>query len=151
MRRIYTNHELCTGCRACSMACAISHFKLADESLGAIQILRNPFLGYEFQAVCRVCEEPECVAACMAVALTKDPESGQIKLDRDRCVGCWMCVSVCPHNAVVPNQREGKIILCDQCEGRDFPACYAVCATKAIAYIEGEEVLDLLKKQAAVK
>ena len=118
MRRIYTNHELCTGCRACTMACAISHFNIADESLGAIQILRDPMKGYEFQVVCRVCEEPECVAACMAVALTKDPESGQIKLDRDRCVGCWMCVSVCPHNAIVGEKKEIHAIdieLCEKC------------------------------------
>ncbi|MBU1024154.1 4Fe-4S binding protein [bacterium] len=136
MRRIFTNHELCTGCRACTMACAISHFGIANESLGAIRILRNPFLEYEFQALCRICDEPECVAACMAVALTRDPETGQIKYIRERCVGCWMCVSVCPHQAVVQDEKAGKAILCDQCDGRDKPACVASCATKAIAFTE---------------
>jgi len=136
MRRIFTNHTLCTGCRACSIACAIAHFGIADDYLGAIQILRDPFIGYEFQAVCRLCEEPECVAACMASALSRDPETGRIVLDRDRCVGCWMCVSVCPHHAIQPNQREGKAIICDQCVNRDTPACMDACSTRAIACTE---------------
>lgn len=139
MRRIYTNHLLCTGCRACTMACAVAHFSAADETRGAIQILRDPMAGYEYQAVCRLCDEPECVAACMAAALTRDPETGNIVFDRDRCVGCWMCVSVCPHNAIVPDRRRGKAVHCDRCEGRDKPACVAACATGAIAFVEIEQ------------
>jgi carbon-monoxide dehydrogenase iron sulfur subunit len=143
MRRIYTNHELCTGCRACSVTCAVAHFSVADDMLGAIQILRNPLEGYEFQAVCRLCDEPECVAACMAVARTRDPETGRLVFDRDRCVGCWMCVSVCPHHAIVPDHRAGKAIYCDQCHDRDVPACVAACATKAVAFVEVEEKAEV--------
>lgn len=143
MRRIYTNHTLCSGCRACTTACAVAHFGVADESRGAIQILRDPWLGYEFQAVCRLCDEPECVAACMAAALTRDPETGRILFDRDRCVGCWMCVSVCPHNAIVPDRKAGKAIICDQCEGRDVAACVAACSTGAVAFVEVEEEVEI--------
>ena len=145
LRRIYTNHTLCSGCRACSVACSVAHFGVADDSKGAIQILRNPLEGYEYQSVCRICDEPECVAACMAVALTRDAESGRVVLDRDRCVGCWMCVMVCPHRAIVQDYKAGKSILCDQCEGRDTPACVAACSTGAIAFIESE-----IKLRAAV-
>jgi carbon-monoxide dehydrogenase iron sulfur subunit len=138
VRRIYTNGSLCSGCRACSVACALSHFGIADDSRGAIQILRDPVSGYEFQAVCRLCEDPECVAACMSAALSRDPDTGRILFDRDRCVGCWMCVMVCPHRATVPDRRAGKVIICDQCEGRDAPACVAACSTGAIVCVEGE-------------
>ncbi|MFH1755824.1 MAG: 4Fe-4S dicluster domain-containing protein [Candidatus Latescibacterota bacterium] len=136
IRRIYTNHLLCSGCRACSVACAVAHFGVADDARGAIQILRDPFAGYEFQAVCRMCEEPECVAACMAMALTIDTQSGHVLFDRNRCVGCRMCVMVCPHHAIVPDQRAGKAIICDQCVDRDTPACAAACATSAIAFVD---------------
>ncbi len=143
MRRIYTNHNLCSGCRACSVACAIAHFGIADDSRGAIQILRDPIEGFEFQAVCRLCEEPECVAACMAAALSRDPATGRILFDEDRCVGCWMCVMVCPHHAIVPDHKARKAIRCDQCEGRDTPACVAACSTNAIAFAEVEEEAEV--------
>ncbi len=139
MRRIYTNHLLCSGCRACTVACAIAHFGEADDARGAIQILRDPLEGYEYQAVCRLCEEPECVAACMAAALSIDTKTGRVLYDRDRCVGCKMCVMVCPHHAIIPDLRAGKAIICDQCDGRDYPACTAACSTGAIDYIEIDE------------
>ena len=139
MRRIYTNHLLCSGCRACSVACAITKFGVAADALGAIRIQRDPFYGYEFQRICRLCEEPECVAACMAAALTKEPGTGRILLDRDRCVGCWMCVSACPHGAIMADRKQGKAIICDQCVGRDVPACVVACATGAIVHVEDEE------------
>ena len=139
MKRIYTNHSLCSGCRACSVACAVAHFGVADDSRGAIQILRDPVLGYEVQTVCRLCDDPECVAACMASALSQDPETGRIRFDRERCVGCWMCVMVCPHRAALPDRKAGKTIICDQCEGRDSVACVAACSTGAIAFVDVEE------------
>ena len=138
MRRIYSNRDLCSGCRACSVACAISHTGIADMSRGAIQILRDGAAGYEFQAICRQCEDPECVAACMAAALTREPGTGRVLFDRDRCVGCWMCLMVCPHHAIVRDELAGKAIRCDQCEGREVPACVAACATAALEYVDEE-------------
>ncbi len=139
MRRIYTNRALCSGCRSCSVACAVAHFGGADDSRGAIRILRDAVAGYEVQSVCRMCEDPECVAACMAAALSRDPETGGILFDRDRCVGCWMCVMVCPHRGTLPDPKAGKVIICDRCEGRDAAACVAACATGAVASVETEE------------
>lgn len=138
MKRLYTNHALCSGCRACSVACAIIHEGCADQTRAAIQIVRDPRSGYEYQMVCRACEDPECVAACMAAALRRDPETGRVVLDRERCVGCWMCVMVCPHRGIHPDERAGKAILCDLCAGCEEPACVAACATGAIAVVDEE-------------
>lgn len=136
MRKIYTNSDLCSGCRACSVACSIAHRGVADTSRGAIQIMRDAIAGFEIQMVCRQCEEPECVAACMAAALSTDPDTGRVLFDRDRCVGCWMCVMVCPHQGIVRDSKAGKAIRCDQCEGRDVPACVTACATAAVQFTE---------------
>jgi carbon-monoxide dehydrogenase iron sulfur subunit len=134
--RIRTNHHLCSGCRACSTACSITHLGKADPARGAIQILGDGHSGYEYQVVCRLCEEADCVTACMAAALERDPASGRILYDRDRCVGCWMCLMVCAYHAIVRDEATGKVIRCDQCEDRDSPACEAVCSTGAIAFAE---------------
>lgn len=139
--RIYTNHDLCSGCRACSVACAIAHKGTADPSRGAIRILRDGFSGYEFQTVCRLCDDTPCVSACMAAALSREPGTGRILFDEDRCVGCWMCVMVCPHRAIGRDEDAGKAIRCDQCDGREIPACVAACSTGAIQFVEiGVEV-----------
>jgi carbon-monoxide dehydrogenase iron sulfur subunit len=114
------------------------HFGIADDALGAIQIIRDPVQRYEYQTVCRLCEDPECVAACMAAALSRDPETGRITVDRDRCIGCWMCVMVCPHGAIVPDERARKAIICDQCTGREQAACVIACSTGAVEAVEEE-------------
>jgi len=75
----------------------------------------------------------------MATALTRDPESGRVLLDHDRCIGCWMCVMVCPHQGIHPDPKAHKAILCDQCTDREVPACVAACATAAIAFIADDE------------
>ena len=144
-RRVYTNPALCSGCRACSVACALVHFGIADDALGAIQVVRDPLQRYEYQTVCRVCEDPECVAACMAAALARDPETGRIIVDRDRCIGCWMCVMVCPHGAVVASERLGKAIICDQCFEREQAACVAACSTGAIQMAEAEDTAGIVE------
>ena len=135
MRRIFTNPDLCSGCRACSVACALAHFGVADDLQGAIQIMRDPVRRFEYQNVCRQCADPECVAACMAAALTREADTGRVVLDRDRCIGCWMCVMVCPHGGVIPDERNGKAILCDLCNGRERIACVAACSTGALEVV----------------
>ena len=138
MKRICTNSDLCSGCRACSVACSIAHTGIADTSRGAIQIQRDARAGYETQSVCRQCEIPECVAACMAAALSIDPGTGRVLFDRAKCVGCWMCVMVCPHRGIVRDAKAGKAIRCDQCADKDVPACVAACATAAVQVKESE-------------
>jgi len=43
-----------------------------------------------------------------------------------------MCVMVCPHHAIVRDEKAGKAIRCDRCDGRDVPACVNACVTMAI-------------------
>lgn len=137
MRKIRTNSDLCSGCRACSIACAIAHSGVAVTARGAIQIMRDARAGFETQYVCRQCEAPECVASCMAAALSVEAGTGRVLFDRDRCVGCWMCVMVCPHRGIVRDEKAGKAIRCDLCIDKDVPACVAACATAAV---QAEEI-----------
>jgi carbon-monoxide dehydrogenase iron sulfur subunit len=81
----------------------------------------------------------------MAVALSIDRDTGRVLFDRDRCIGCAMCVMVCPHHAIVPDKRAVKAIICDQCVGRETPACVAVCSTGAIDFVELEEEVEVEK------
>ncbi|MBI4787716.1 MAG: 4Fe-4S binding protein [Chloroflexi bacterium] len=56
--------------------------------------------------------------------------------DSARCVGCWMCVMVCPFDAI---QRDLEIQVarkCDLCPDREIPACVTVCPTEALMLAE---------------
>ena len=140
MKKIYCDIKKCLGCGSCEIACAVEHSKAKNlnaaitEKPAPIKRRKAQFIA---QAVaistgCHHCENASCVASCMSGAMYKDKETGQTKHDKDKCVGCWMCIMSCPFGALV-RQKEEKIILkCDLCPDRDVPACVEACLTKAL-------------------
>ncbi|MCK5548711.1 MAG: 4Fe-4S binding protein, partial [Thermoplasmata archaeon] len=50
--------------------------------------------------------------------------------DKDKCIGCRLCVVVCPFSAITTFRDE--IIKCDLCNGD--PTCVKYCATGALTY-----------------
>ena len=75
----------------------------------------------------------------MAVALSVESESGGVLFNRDRCIGCRMCMMVCPHQAVSYDKEAGKVIICDQCQDRSVPICVEMCSSGAIAFVEKDK------------
>jgi Fe-S-cluster-containing hydrogenase component 2 len=49
---------------------------------------------------------------------------------RDICIGCAMCVNVCPVGAVSLDPVEGVASKCDLCEGD--PQCVSYCPAKVL-------------------
>lgn len=84
---------------------------------------------------CRHCEDPICVKSCIAGALSR--ENGVIRIYRDRCVGCYTCVLVCPFGALAPD-KDGVMQKCELCLQNSCgePACVKGCPNKAIVYEE---------------
>jgi carbon-monoxide dehydrogenase iron sulfur subunit len=125
------------------MACAMAHsasgnlFAMFSEeklSLPRKRILASA--GKNYPLSCRHCQEPKCVDACMAAALIYDKEKGMVRHDEERCVGCWMCVMVCPYAAIWPNLKRKIPVRCDKCKDKDEPACVKACPTGAIIWQE---------------
>ncbi|MCX6640450.1 MAG: 4Fe-4S dicluster domain-containing protein [bacterium] len=146
-RKIFAISELCTACRSCEIACAVAHSRSASL-IGAILEVPLPRYRIEVQAGstlnlplnCRHCDEPECLFACKAGAVSKDEATGQVRVDLEKCVGCWMCVMICPYGAVIPDALIGKAAKCDLCENRaEGPACVTSCLTGALFYGTEEE------------
>lgn len=146
-KRIIAKEEHCIGCRLCEVYCIVAHSESQDlikafkkespRPLSRILVEENkPFT---FALQCRHCSEPVCVAACITGAMTKDPETGAVKHDKNKCVGCWMCVMVCPHGAIQRDLREKKAASkCDLCLELDEPACVAACPNEALFVSEEE-------------
>ena len=87
---------------------------------------------------CRHCEDPICVRSCIAGALSK--EDGVIRIDHEKCVGCFTCILVCPYGALAPDE-DGIMQKCELClqNNSGEPACVKGCPNRAIVYEERGE------------
>jgi anaerobic carbon-monoxide dehydrogenase iron sulfur subunit len=143
MKKLYYEVKKCLGCKSCEIACAVAHsasrelFKTIGEDI--LSLPRKRVLSYRdknYPVSCRHCQDPKCVDACMAAALLWDKEKQMVTHDDKRCVGCWMCVMVCPYAAIRPNKKTRIPVRCDKCEDKENPACVKACLTGAIIWQE---------------
>ena len=147
MKRIYAREELCLGCRLCEIHCLVQHSK-SRRIISAMTREKNtitPRCQVEqsgqvtFALQCRHCEQARCLEACMTGAITRDPATGVVLHDAEKCVGCWMCLMSCPVGAI-QRGREGHVASkCDLCQGEAMPVCVANCPNEALLFEEREE------------
>ncbi len=58
-----------------------------------------------------------------------------LKMDRDACSGCGMCINVCPHGVFARNGKKAKIVDRDAC--MECGACAGNCPTGAVSVTPG--------------
>ena len=122
--------QRCTGCRFCEIACAYHHFKQIDMGKAHLRVQFNE-KGAEFEAIyCQHCDNPVCVASCPSEAIIKDKETGWVKINPARCIGCKTCTFACPLSAPWFNAEYHASMKCDFCDGD--PQCARVCSPQAM-------------------
>lgn len=138
--KIFCDTNKCIACHTCELACVIEHSisknlftaileeKLKPKKREVEYITQDKTLSIS----CQNCREPLCVAVCMSGAMRKDKE-GQVTCDIDQCVGCWMCIMVCPYGSIRRDVFRKKADKCDFCPERDDYACVVSCPTKALS------------------
>lgn len=156
----------CIGCHTCSVACKEENG--IPDNVWWKRVLTEggermdtpageyPNLSREFVAVgCQHCENPACVKVCPVGATFKDAETGIIRQDCDKCIGCRMCMAACPYTGVrsfnwekpvysigfatgdidVPEHQEHTVEKCTMCWHRiargEEPECVAACLGRA--------------------
>lgn len=147
MKRIYINEPVCLGCHLCEVYCQVehSHWKDLIKAFKRENHLLLPSLWLEekrpvcFPVQCRHCADPVCVYACLSGALSRDADSGVVSVDVDKCIGCWTCILACPFGAIRQDTRQGRIVKCDLCMGRDVPVCVTNCPNEALVYAEASD------------
>ncbi|MCJ7510658.1 MAG: 4Fe-4S dicluster domain-containing protein [Dehalococcoidia bacterium] len=156
MRPVYVREEVCMGCGLCEVYCALAHSISQDpikafkrerpRPVARIRVERTDGLFLPLQ--CRHCPDSPCVYACLTGAMYKDPDSGAVAVDPDKCSGCWTCIMVCPCGAITRDADMGIVAKCDLCPGRDVPACVANCPNEALAWAEDGAGVDLTEPAA---
>jgi len=160
MKRVFVDLDKCLGCHSCMIACAVEHSSTKDlftavyeKPLPRARIeVKAGKEGSNFPLQCRHCEEPYCVDACIAGAIRKDVKTGLVLADEEKCVGCWMCVMVCPFGVIRPSLLVGKqektAVRCDLCQDREIPACVEACPTGALFFGEIEDFKKAVSSRA---
>ncbi|AFM00939.1 MULTISPECIES: 4Fe-4S dicluster domain-containing protein [Desulfitobacterium] len=140
MRKIYFQPQRCDGCLACEQVCREKHSKTQSLFNSKVEIpLAKPHIrlsgldGRYSVSICQNCVHASCVEACMAGALRYSDE-GNVIHDAEQCVGCYMCVMVCPFAAIAPQETTGKAGKCQLCLDEEQPPCVLACSRKALLF-----------------
>ncbi len=150
------------GCRACETACARAHAGVEDIEKALLEgVHMRPRVhvvdaeGHPVPVQCQQCENAPCMAVCPSDALQRDEEGGPVYTVPDKCVGCKLCVMVCPFGAITWDEPTGCVIKCDVCrdlvEAGEAPFCVAACPTDALAVAQPDELSAQKRRGAAVQ
>ncbi|MFN2240219.1 MAG: 4Fe-4S dicluster domain-containing protein [Thermoanaerobaculia bacterium] len=149
--------RLCISCKACEAACKtlnevptgrdVRYRRVIDQVIGVWPRVT----AYSVSMACNHCEDAPCVKACTSGALSIRAKDGIVLLDRDKCVGCRYCESVCPYGAPQYDAAEKKMSKCLFCVARIDaglePACVDTCPTGALQFGKLDDIDRLGVKQ----
>ena len=158
----------CTGCKTCEMACkdykdlglGVAYRKVYEVTLGETKkaddgTFASTCVSYPLSLACNHCENPACVKVCPVGATYKDPDTGVVRQDYDKCIGCRMCMSACPYTGVrsfnweepqyaigqpmgsldIPQHQKQVVEKCTMCWHRlakgEEPMCVKTCLARA--------------------
>ena len=143
------DYEKCVGCRTCEMACSLKHEAEINPFRSRIQIIKWEREGQGVPMACVQCQSAPCQAVCPVKAISRDEELGRVMIDYDVCIGCRICVAICPFGAVSFDTPTKRVIKCDLCDGD--PVCVQFCAYEALQYADATEEIAAKQQAAAEK
>jgi Fe-S-cluster-containing dehydrogenase component len=134
--RVVIDLDRCIECKACFAACYYGHRQEPIINYGSTDRVTIPL-------ICRQCDKPACVDACVYGAMYTD-DCGIVKRSLLTCQGCGSCVTACPFGTVTPEMHRHQVPKCDACEDLvlqgDPPRCVAACSAGALQFIRIAEV-----------
>lgn len=106
----FVNTDICTGCKACMTSCfdrnnlevpqkfrKVFEFGGGEWKADEAGAFTATAFTYYVSMTCGHCENPACVANCPTGAMQKDPETGIVNNDKEKCIGCMTCEKSCPY------------------------------------------------------
>ncbi|TEB16405.1 Anaerobic dimethyl sulfoxide reductase chain B [Pelotomaculum sp. FP] len=135
--------EKCLSCRTCEIICSFGKTNEFNPKHAAVNVLIYEEAAIAVPVMCMQCENPSCKKVCPVGAIEFN-DAGAVVINKDKCIGCRMCISACPLGNIIYNGKERKMVKCDLCGGE--PKCAALCPSGAIQYKEATST-NLNKKK----
>ncbi|MBQ3386616.1 MAG: 4Fe-4S dicluster domain-containing protein [Eggerthellaceae bacterium] len=164
----------CIGCHTCSVACKVANNvpngiwwnRVLTDGGPTMDTARGQYPNNTLNHVsisCQHCSNPACTKVCPVGATYKDRDTGIVRQDYDRCIGCRMCIAACPYTGVrsynwdapkysidfaagdieVPAHQKHTVEKCTFCYHRiakgEKPACMVLCPGRARYYGDLED------------
>lgn len=132
--------SICIGCRSCEIACKDKNDLNVGPRLRRVYDMESgkypkPRI-HHFSVGCNHCAIPKCVENCPTGSLYKRAADGLVLQERDKCIGCKLCIWSCPYEAPQYIEKEGKVGKCDFCadliDKGENPACVDACVMRAL-------------------
>ena len=178
---------LCVGCKACVAGCKAANDMpveispdqeawntgtwdtpkdLSGKTLNIIKAYMHGSVeqkdseenGYAFiKRQCLHCVDPSCMSACPVTAMIKDPVTGVVSHDPDRCIGCRYCVYACPFQVPKYEYHDpfGGIKKCELCRHllaeNTLPGCVEHCPTGATLFGRVNDLEAEARRRLALK
>lgn len=146
MKQLLVKPEKCMGCKSCEISCSIQHsndktlFSAIKESpLPQKRLFVETAENIKMPVICKHCEDAPCLNACISGCLYRD-ENGFVRRHKERCIGCWTCVMLCPFGVITKDKDKHIALKCDRCNELEIPACVNACPTHAIIIADIDEI-----------
>ncbi|AEF96893.1 4Fe-4S dicluster domain-containing protein [Methanotorris igneus] len=114
--KVLANVELCVSCGKCERICPNNGIYVIDG----------------IPIKCMHCEKSPCLNVCPEEAIERI--NGKVVLNKDKCVGCGLCMTVCPIGAIRFSLDVAS--KCNGCYDREEELCKLVCPTNALDELE---------------
>jgi len=147
---IVVDAKKCTGCRICELACSLYNEKECNPEKSKIRVIRSEEEGiiYNVPVLCQQCEQPLCMELCPVKAIYRNPETGAVLVNQEKCIGCRRCVFVCPFGGIAVDPHKEYAVKCTLCEGE--PKCVEFCPKDVLQYIRSDKI-DVKKKRDSIE
>jgi carbon-monoxide dehydrogenase iron sulfur subunit len=138
MKIITVNPDKCTGCRLCELACSLRSVGEFNPARSRIRVI-----GFEelfcLPVVCFQCEKSYCAEVCPASAIVSEQATGVVRVIKEKCTGCKICILACPFGNIAFSSEEKIAVKCELCGGE--PECVAFCPTRALEFREADTAM----------
>lgn len=182
-KAILFDSSKCTGCKGCQIACkcwnnlpspteenaCVPSFTGTYQNPPDLNGMTRLIMTFDEQSTddqkgvewafgrrsCMHCTDAPCVEVCSGGALSRNPETGFVEVNTDKCIGCQYCSGACPYD--VPRYEDngplGKTLAnkCTGCPDRVAagmdPACVTTCQPQALQFGDRDELIAYGKER----
>ena len=135
---ILAHPQKCVSRHLCEGACSFKHE-------GAFQPAKTRIWVHDFvdeamyvPVTCFHCKDAPCLSNCPTYAISRDPVTGMVTVNDDKCIGCKMCLVACPFSVMGFHAEKDVAHNCDLCGGD--PQCVKICVYDALEFAEVEPI-----------